>query len=361
MRVTPTVYEVAERAGVSTATVSRVLAGNERVLPPTRDKVLTAVAELGYVPSGAAKDLAARRTGVLGLCFPDLVGDQDIVESDANYWYDEVIRGMERAARRRGYAVLIAASHESDDVDLVLTVAGRCDGLAVLAHTVPVSTLEHIARRIPVVLLAGQRPPGGTANVLDHLLVANEAGAHEVTTHLLDTHGYTEIGFVAGPPDSPDSSSRFCGYRRAMTGRGLGVPERPRWHGDFTTAGGRRVAAGILAAGRPPRALVCANDQTAIGAMTALREAGLKVPADVAVTGFDGIQLGEHLRPSLTTVVQPMRELGQAAVRLLEERMDDGSPPPRTVELGVRLAVRASCGCPEPLSLATADASTVHQ
>src|SRR5260370_288321 len=100
VRVTPTVYEVAERAGVSTATVSRVLAGNERVLPPTRDKVLTAVAELGYLPSGAAKDLAARRTGVLGLCFPDLVGDQDIVESDATYWYDEVIRGMERAARR---------------------------------------------------------------------------------------------------------------------------------------------------------------------------------------------------------------------------------------------------------------------
>ncbi len=356
MRVTPTVYEVAERAGVSTATVSRVLAGHERVLPPTRDKVLTAVAELGYLPSGAAKDLAARRTGVLGLCFPDLVGDQDIVESDATYWYDEVIRGMERAARRRGYAVLIAASHESDDVNLVLTVAGRCDGLAVLAHTVSVGTLEHIARRIPVVLLAGRQPHGdGAAPVLDHLLVANEAGAHEVTTHLLDQHGYAEIGFVAGPPDSPDSASRFDGYRRAMTERGLTVPEHAEWHGDFTTAGGRGVTADILAHGRPPRALVCANDQTAIGVMTALRQAGLQVPTDVAVTGFDGIQLGEHLRPSLTTVVQPMREFGQAAVRLLEERMDDGSALPRTVELGVRLAVRASCGCPEPLSRPAAD------
>src|SRR5215469_4378935 len=136
MGSTPTVYDVAERAGVSTATVSRVLSGRNPVLSPTRDRVLSAIAELGYVPSGAAKDLAARRTGVLGLCFPDLVGDQDI-QGDATYWYDEVIRGMERAARRGGYAVMIAATHESDDVDLVLGVAGRCDGLVVLASTVP--------------------------------------------------------------------------------------------------------------------------------------------------------------------------------------------------------------------------------
>ena len=150
MRDKPSVYEVARHAGVSTATVSRVLAGHERVLPVTRDKVLTAVTELGYVPSGAARDLAARRTGVLGLCFPDL--DQD--EGDAAYWYDEVIRGMERAARRSGYAVLIAASHHRDDSGLVLSIAGRCDGLVVLARTAPLAMIEHVATRIPVVLLA---------------------------------------------------------------------------------------------------------------------------------------------------------------------------------------------------------------
>jgi hypothetical protein len=142
----PNVYAVARRAGVSTATVSRVLAGRERVLPDTRDKVLTAIAELGYVPSGAAKDLAARRTGVLGLCFPDLVVDQDIVQNDSGYWYDEVIRGMERSARRRGYAVLIAASHHSDDGRLVLSIAGRCDGL------------REPVRRVPP---GPGRPPGG--------------------------------------------------------------------------------------------------------------------------------------------------------------------------------------------------------
>ena len=165
MREKPSVYEVARLAGVSTATVSRVLAGYERVLPRTRDKVLTAVTELGYVPNGAARDLAARRTGVLGLCFPDLgfpdpgipdpgIPDLDNEDGDAAYWYDEVIRGMERAARRSGYAVLIAASHHRDDSGLVLSIAGRCDGLVVLALTAPLSMIEHVATRIPVVLLA---------------------------------------------------------------------------------------------------------------------------------------------------------------------------------------------------------------
>ena len=129
------------------------------MLPGTRDKVLSAVTELGYVPSGAARDLAARRTGVLGLCFPDL--DQETgSEGDAAYWYDEVIRGMERAARRSGYAVLIAASHYRDDSGLVLSIAGRCDGLVVLARTAPLAMIEHVATRIPVVLLAAEEGGG---------------------------------------------------------------------------------------------------------------------------------------------------------------------------------------------------------
>jgi LacI family transcriptional regulator, galactose operon repressor len=347
MRVTPTVYDVAELAGVSTATVSRVLSGHERVLPPTRDRVLAAVAELGYVPSGAAKDLAARRTGVFGLCFPDLVGDQDIAEGDVMYWYDEVIRGMERAARRSGYAVLIAASHASDDVNLVLTVAGRCDGLVVLARTAPTRVLEHIAMRIPVVLLASQRERGETKRVLDHLWVANQAGAYAVTAHLIDQHGYSDVAFAAGPEDSPDSSCRFDGFRKALSERGLPVPEQPAYRGDFTTAGGHKVAAELLASRSRPRALVCANDQTAMGVMAALHQAGVSVPDDIALTGFDGIQLGEHLRPALSTVVQPMRGLGETAVRLLQERMSDPALPPRAIELPVRLETRASCGCPD--------------
>jgi LacI family transcriptional regulator len=339
VRDKPSVYEVAQHAGVSTATVSRVLAGYERVLPGTRDKVLAAVTELGYVPSGAARDLAARRTGVLGLCFPDLDSD----EGDAAYWYDEVIRGMERAARRGGYAMLIAASHRRDDSGLVLSIAGRCDGLVVLARTAPLAMIEHVATRIPVVLLAAGESGGRPDRAIDHLAVANETGAYQVTEHLADTHGHRDICFIAGPPDSPDSASRLAGFRRATAGLDQALVH----YGDFTTAGGRRVAERILAAGPVPRAVVCANDQTAIGVMAALQQAGLSVPGDVAVTGFDGIRLGRHLRPSLTTVVQPMAALGDTAVAMLSDRIGGAELPRRTVELPVRLELRDSCGCPQ--------------
>lgn len=344
MRDKPSVYEVARLAGVSTATVSRVLAGYERVLPRTRDKVLTAVTELGYVPSGAARDLAARRTGVLGLCFPDL----DTEDGDEAYWYDEVIRGMERAARRSGYAVLIAASHHRDDSGMVLSIAGRCDGLVVLARTAPLAMIEHVATRIPVVLLATEEGGGSPDRAIDYLAVANETGAYQVTAHLADVHGYPGICFIAGPPDSPDSARRLDGFRRATAGQ----PETRVYYGDFTTAGGRRVAERIIADGPVPRALVCANDQTAIGVMAALQHADLSVPGDVAVTGFDGIQLGRHLRPSLTTVVQPMAALGDTAVTMLKDRIGGAAPPQltpprRTVELPVRLELRGSCGCPQ--------------
>jgi len=364
VRDKPSVYEVARHAGVSTATVSRVLAGHERVLPVTKDKVLSAVAELGYVPSGAARDLAARRTGVLGLCFPDLGSpdpdspDLDRDEGDAAYWYDEVIRGMERAARRSGYAILIAASRQPDDSGLVLSIAGRCDGLVVLARTAPLAMIEHVATRIPVVLLAaGQGPAddgwaagargaagaGKPDRAIDSLAVANETGAYQVTSHLTDVHGYRDVCFIAGPPDSPDSARRLDGFRLATAS----VDQIVVHYGDFTTAGGRRAAERIIAAGRVPRALVCANDQTAIGVMAALEQAGLSVPGDVAVTGFDGIQLGRHLRPGLTTVVQPMAALGDTAVAMLSDRIGGAELPPRTVELPVRLELRGSCGCPE--------------
>ena len=219
----PSVYEVARLAGVSTATVSRVLAGHQRVLPGTRDKVLTAVTELGYVPSGAAKDLAARRTGVLGLCFPELAED----ESDAAYWYDEVIRGMERAARRSGYAVLIAASHYRDDGGLVLSIAGRCDGLVVLARTAPLAMIEHVAARIPVVLLAAEGGGDDADRAIDCLTVANETGAYQVTSHLADVHGYTDICFVGGPPDSPDSASHTTGSAGRWPGSAASRPTCP--------------------------------------------------------------------------------------------------------------------------------------
>lgn len=345
----PTVYDVAERASVSIATVSRVYRNPESVRAATRERVLAVARELGYVPSGNARGLASRSTGVLGLCFPDYADpDVDNAEADADdselmLYADEITRGMERAARRHGYALLIAASLRGGPESLVAKVAGRVDGFAVLARTVPTEDLEVISRRLPVVMIAGPRE----IDHLDHLEVANLDGEFELTTHLIADHGLTRLAFVGGAPDSPDAHARFLGFQRALRAANLPVPAEPDTRGEFTQAEGRAATARLLdRGGELPQAMVFANDQMAVGALETLERRGVRVPADVAVVGFDGIPLGRVVRPSLTTVTQPMRRLGETAVDLLVERLGDPDREPRSVLLPVTQTRRTSCGCP---------------
>jgi LacI family transcriptional regulator len=339
------VYDVAEKANVSIATVSRVYRNPDTVREQTRGRVLAAARELGYVPSGNARGLASRSTGVLGLCFPDYADPElDDEDSGQTLYADEITRGMERAARRHGYALLIAASLAGGPESLVASVAGRVDGFAVLARTVATEDLELVSRRLPVVMIAGPRE----IDHLDHLEVANLDGEFELTTHLIADHGLREFAFVGGGEDSPDARARFAGFRKALRAAGLPVPAEPAVRGDFTQAGGREAVRRLLDRGAPPEALVFANDQMAVGALDVLERRGVRVPQDVAVVGFDGIPLGRVVRPSLTTVTQPMRRLGETAVDLLVERLADPEREPRSVMLPVTQTRRASCGCPEP-------------
>jgi LacI family transcriptional regulator len=344
----PTVYDVAERAQVSIATVSRVYRNPQTVRAQTRERVLAVARELGYVPSGNARGLASRSTGVLGLCFPDY-GDPEVEggeladDPEQMLYADEITRGMERAARRHGYALLIAASLAGGPESLVASVAGRVDGFAVLARTVPTEDLEIISRRLPVVMIAGPRE----IDHLDHLEVANADGEFELTTHLIADHGLRRLAFLGGTTDSPDAEARFRGFQRACASAGLAVPDEPDTRGNFTQADGRAAAERLLdRVGTLPQALVCANDQMALGALQTLERKGIRVPQDVAVVGFDGIPLGRVVRPSLTTVTQPMRKLGGTAVDLLVERLQDPDREPRSVLLPVTQTRRTSCGCP---------------
>jgi LacI family transcriptional regulator len=337
----PTVYDVAERANVSIATVSRVYRNPGSVRQQTRDRVLAVARELGYVPSGNARGLASRSTGVLGLCFPDH-SDPDLDDIDEHTLYaDEIIRGMERAARRDGYALLIAASLADGPQSLVASVAGRVDGFAVLARTVATEDLELMARRLPVVMVAGPRE----IDHLDHVEVANREGERELVTHLTADHGLRRLAFVSGAADSPDAAARFLGFREALEAAGLPAPREPAARGDFTQAGGRAATRALLDRGPLPQALVFANDQMAIGAYDVLERRGVRIPQDIVVTGFDGIPLGRVVRPALTTVTQPMRRLGETAVDLLVERLTEPSREPRSVLLPVTQTRRASCGC----------------
>jgi LacI family transcriptional regulator len=355
-----TIFDVARRAGVSPASVSRTLGGKPGVSEANRRRVMEAVEALAYVPNGSAQGLASRRHGVIGLLLPEL-DDPSAEEGHETLLYaDQVLRGAERAARAAGYAVLVAAIHGPGTRGLVHSVCGRVDGLVALARSVPDSQLADLAKRLPLVLLAARQQVDGA----DLVAADNEGGSYAVTEHLVQVHGYERVVFAGGPPDSPDSQARFDGYAKAMAAGGLLPPARPTYHGDFSEAGGRRVASEILSRKRLPEAVVVANDQMAVGLLSALSANHVRVPDDIALTGFDDIQLGRFVTPALTTVHQPMRELGATSANLLLERLmagGSGRPsepaeqgptaagaparPCKFVLLPTTLVVRESCGC----------------
>ena len=339
-----TIYEVAQRSGVSTATVSRVMADGKGFSEATRERVRHTAAELGWVPSGPARGLASKRAGVVGLLFPDL-GQSGEAEEESPLYVDQVIRGAERAATSVGDAVMIAATRTASGRDLAFSIAGKTDGLVVMARSLSETDIAALSRSVPVVVLAGYSAEDGP----DFVGADNRSGSREITAHLIEVHGHTDLAFLAGPADSPDSGERFEGFREALRQAGLPVPGEPAATGGFTEAGGLQAVAAMLAGGRTPRAIVCGNDEMAIGALIALRARRLRVPADVAVTGFDDIAAAHHLRPGLTTVRQPMRELGEQSVQVLLSRIADQAAPRQSVMLPTRTVIRRSCGCrPRP-------------
>jgi LacI family transcriptional regulator len=344
--------------------VSRVMADGKGFSEATRERVRASAAELGWVPSGPARGLASKRAGVVGLLFPDL-GQSGEAEEESPLYVDQVIRGAERAATSVGDAVMIAATRTASGRDLAFSIASKTDGLVVMARSLSEADIAVLSRSVPVVVLAGNSGDDGP----DFVGVDNRSGSREITAHLIEVHGHTDLAFLAGPADSPDSGERFEGFCQALRQAGLPVPGEPTASGGFTEAGGREAVAALLAGelpagaltageltardlttgGRTPRAIVCGNDEMAIGALIALRARRLRVPADVAVTGFDDIAAAHHVRPGLTTVRQPMRELGEQSVRMLLDRIADQAAPRQSVMLPTRTVIRRSCGCrPRP-------------
>ncbi len=332
----PNIYAVAAHANVSIATVSRVQRGTAVVAPETRDRVLRAIEELGYRPSGAGRALAERRSDAIGIVFPDLSGP----------YYSEVIGGCEERVVAAGLSLLILGTHGRERAaELVFDLAGQVDGLMVMGRTVPdevVRTLDGYG--VPIVLLA--RAGSGE---IPAVRAENLAQAEAMTAHLLG-HGHEAIAFLGDPASSPDAAERRQGYLNAHDAAGRPAPAEPVAV-LFDEDHGHEAALRLLDTPARPTALMCASDEIALGALAAAHELGLRVPGDVAVTGWDDIQVARYITPALTTVRQPMRRLGACAVELLLQRIQTGVTPPGEV-LPTELVVRASCGC------ATTDAST---
>lgn len=369
----PTVYDVAERAGVSIATVSFAFRRPDKVRGETREAVLQVARELGYVPSGSARNLARGRTGVLGLYLFDLLVDAvpaigadgsalspgmlteiasldldggPIAWDDAEdarageprtfpLYVDEIQRGFVLECKRNGTAVLLSTG--GSGASEIADTAGQVDGLAILPGASSDDAVGAVPSGLPVVVLSSHI---GNAH---HVLADNAGGERLLVDHLFDDHGARSFGWVDAPAGFDTSERRIAFFDAVATHRGAGaatLDEIDLDRGASFAALIERIRTDTL-----PDALVCATDQIALATLDVLRSESVVVPRDVRVVGFDGIQAARTSAPTLTTVRQPMELMGRLAAHLLLTDPGDGSAPHRTVRVEVGLRLGESCGC----------------
>lgn len=331
----PTMKDVAKHAGVSVSTVSYVLNNSGPVATSRRSRVLDAVRVLNYTPNESARSLKRRSTSAIGLVVPDL----------ANQFFALVSEGVEQAAAERDVLVVLCAPEATgrpEDHNARLLQSQRLDGVIYLsgASTTPAVILE-LAKSGPLVLVDEQIPGSELPAVVSN----SRRGAREVAAYVLE-QGHRQIVVIGGPPTLWTAGQRLAGYREAFAAAGLDPDAVPVLGGDYQQRSGFELAKKVLSGpeeGRPT-ALLCANDLMALGALEYCRSAGISVPEDLSIAGFDDLPIARLVTPALTTVSQPARDLGYAAGRLLFDQLEGGEaaepPAPLPATIVIRDSVR---------------------
>jgi DNA-binding LacI/PurR family transcriptional regulator len=328
----PTLKDVADHAGVSKATVSRVLNNNPNVAEKLRVRVLESIRLLGYQPNRAARRLRASVSDVMGLIISDI----------ENPFFTSVVRGVEDAAYASQMSVVLCNTDENpakQQMYLRVMQAERVGGLIIAPTNVNEDFTELRQLSIPVILLDRRTDKFET----DAVTIDNVGGAFLAVKHLVDV-GYERIGTIGGSLHLTTGRERYEGYRKALDVAGLKIDEKLVKIGDFKTDSGHRLACELINLPRPPQAIFVANNLMTLGTLRALRENNVRVPQDVALVGFDDMPWSSELCPPLTAISQPTYELGQETVNLLLRRLANPDAPIRTVTLQPRLIVRESCG-----------------
>lgn len=345
----PTLSQVAQKAGVSIATASYTFSRPDRVRPETRELVLQTADELGYFPSTTARGLATGSTKVLGLYAFDMLLDEEHSDGGADglikapdpsifpLYVDEIQRGFQLECWKRGQSLLVSVFPEDDAVGIA-NLAGQVDGLAVFPGTASDRSVEKIAKHLPVVLFS--RPAKTSAAY--SVTIDNHFGIEQLMDHLVHTHHLTEFRFVGlgGRYDQERRYESFCSFLTRME---LPVPETPIYWGPSDREASIKELTRMARSGTMPHALICDQDQVALEVMKVLQSEGISIPDDVVVTGFDGILAGQMSLPRLTTVRQPLEEMGRMAVRMLLSDTDDLED--HNVVYQPALVIRESCGC----------------
>jgi LacI family transcriptional regulator len=333
----PTISDVAEKAGVSIATVSRVINGTTPVAAETEQRVLDAISELAFVPRAAARVLASSRTETLGLLLPEIGGA----------FFSPLLRGIEAEAQAAGYDLLIHATshiqHASTPVAHRPLGEHNTDGLLVFTQSVDEKELARLrALNFPAVLLYQTSP--SDLNI-PSVTIENKSGAQRIVEHLIQVHNCRRIVFLRGPEGNEDSEWRERGYRDALDAHGIVFDPLLVGTGGFNEDEARTAMQELLIDGLDFDAVFGGDDDTAAGVIAALTQAGKRVPQDVAVVGFDDLPIARYLRPALTTVRAPTEQIGRESVRQLV-RLINGQQAEALVLMRTELVIRESCGCP---------------
>jgi LacI family repressor for deo operon, udp, cdd, tsx, nupC, and nupG len=325
------IKEVARLASVSTATVSRALASPDQVSPETRARVMAAVAKVGYVPNPAARSLRSQKTHMVLVALPDL----------ANIFFSQVLRGIEEELFAAGYGMVIGdlnGAPEKEARFAAFAAGGQVDGVLLLNGHLLRGAPAELA--VPVVALCEAIDGAG----IPQIEVDNRAAARRMT-HYLASLGHRRIGYVCGPAGNVLERERFAGYRDGLERARLAFEPALVWPGDYKLESGVAVGQRIAATAERPGAVFCSNDEMAIGVLRAFASAGLDVPGDISVAGFDDIEYAAVASPALTTIRQPRRQLGQHGASALLSLLR-GEHPPQRIRLETELVLRASTAAP---------------
>ena len=327
-----TMKDVARLAGVSTSTVSHVINNNRFVSDGVREKVEQAIRHLNYAPSALARSLKINQTHTIGM----------LLTTSSNPFYAEVVRGVEESCYQRGYSLILcntAGDEERMNRSLETLMQKRVDGLLMMCTESHLPSADILNRypSIPTVMMDWAPFEGRGDIIQDNALLGGELA----TQHLIDC-GYTRIACIAGPQDKTPARMRLEGYRNAMTKSGLEILPGYVVNGDFEFQGGYNGMVELLALETPPEAVFTSNDAMAVGVYHALYQAGMRIPQQMAVMGYDDIELARYLTPPLSTIHQPKDALGELAIDTLIHRLSDPDASQQTLVLTPELVVRES-------------------
>ena len=323
------INKVAERAGVSTATVSRTINGSDAVKPRTAEKIWRVIQELGYYPSTQARALASGKSRILGLIISDIV----------NPFFPELVKSFEFAATHHGYEVIVANTDYNPDRMATCVrrmIERQADAVAILTSEIEPHLIDELSRRqVPIVFL----DVGKVRPLMSNIRVEYETGIREAVRHIVSL-GHKRIGFIAGPHTLKSARARRAAFLKCMSECGIGDKRRVVVEGNHKVDGGDKAMTKILSMVGRPTAVLASNDLTAIGAMRAITRARLHVPDDISLIGFDDIELSEFTQPPLTTIRLSRAEVGERAFDVLYRNLVGQSSHGEEIKVSPTLILR---------------------